>query len=301
MKKKVVGRLFLFLSLFLFFAFFLPNLTPTGVSIAYANSIEKEKAPDLYVNSHTMVRGKTFTLKVKNLTDDAKVSYKSANTEIASVNEDGNEGLITAKTVGSTTITVTVKQGVTTTTLYCEITVGPPAFSVKMTRSRIILGVEKADNVSVILKPSNTAENAIFQIKDTTVASISNGGRISGNKAGATYLFALIDTRNLDGSLKFAACTVIVVNSEDVLPLETYFSEHPELNLLPESQLTSALSEFLSETSESPSINSSSTEIPKPTAKVQLTFVEELDQFLNSKFDLVALRKTMEELTSTKL
>lgn len=292
MKKKVFNRVLLFLGFFLFFTIFLPNLTPSGVSIAQANSIEKDKSPDyrLYLKSITLIKGKTFTLKVNNLSEHAKVSFKSADAEIASVNEDGT---ITAKMVGTTTITAIVKDGLTTTNLTCDVTVGPPAFSVKMTRSRIIIGVNKSDTLSVILKPSNTAENAIFSSHNSSVVSVTSGGRISGNKVGLTYLFAEIDALNHDGKRKFAMCTAIVVNPEDVQPLETYFNEHPELNLLSEADLTSALHEFFNKAPDAPVS-------PTPTASAQkeeanLSLVDSLHQFLSTKFDLAALRKTMED------
>ncbi len=291
MKKKVISRVLLFFGLFLFLALFLPDLTPSGVSMAQANSIEKDKSPDyrLYLSKLTLSRGKTFTLKVSNLSENAKVSFKSTDTEIASVNENGT---ITAKTVGFVTITATIKDELTTI-LTCDVTVGPPAFSVKMTKSRVIIGVNQSDNLSVILKPSNTTENAIFSSRNSSVASISTGGRFSGANVGLTYLFAEIDALNHDGERKFARCTAIVVNPDDVLPLESYFNERPELNLLAESELTSALQEFFNNAT----VATASAEKDDTT----LSLVDSLHQFLNTKFDLVALRKTMEESMNNKV
>jgi hypothetical protein len=134
------------------------------------------------------------------------------------------------------------------------------------------------------MKPSNTAEDPGFSSLKDTIASISPGGRATGKNVGFTYLFARIDALNNDGNRKFAACSVIVVNPDDVLPLETYFSEHKELNMIPEDELNSALSDYFNSTAVTP------TPTPTPAAKTAETLVESLDKFLNGRFNLAALR-----------
>lgn len=294
MKKNFI-KCFISLGLFLFLTVTLPDLSPIGVKTAYATTTEKEKSVDYRLNlkSIILVKGKTFPLplKVYNTTEYAKVSYKSADTEIASVSEDG---IVNAKMVGNTTITATIKDGLNSTSLTCDVTVGPPAFSVKMTRSRIILGVEKSDSLSVIMKPSNTAENARFSSYDSTIASIAPGGRATGKKVGFTYLFAEIDALNVDGNPKFAYCSAIVVNPEDVLPLETYFYDHSELNMISEDALTTALTEFFNGTA----AVVTTTPTPTPAAKATETLVESLDKFLEGRFNLTAIRKDLAAKTT---
>lgn len=282
MNKKLICKCLIGLLLF----FTLQVASPLGVPTAKAGSIiDKEKSDDYRLNlkSNPLVIGKSFTLRVYNLSDGAKVSFKSDDSEIASVLEDGT---ITANKVGITSITVTIKDGTISSSLTCEVTVGPPAFSVKITRSRIILGLDNSDLLRVILKPSNTAEDARFSSYDSSIASVSSiGGRITAKKFGLTYLFAVIDAENNDGSRKYAVCTVIVTSTEDAPLLENYFSEHPELDLISEPYLSKALEELFNGTSESTATM---------TTKVSNTsLVEALDQYLNVKFDLVALRKEM--------
>jgi uncharacterized protein YjdB len=226
----------------------------------------------LNLKSITLVKGKSFTLKAYNLSEGAKVSFKSDDSEIASVSEDGT---ITANRVGVTIITVTVKDGVDNPSLTCDVTVGPPAFSVKITKSRIILGIDKTDLLRVILKPSNTAEDARFSSYNPEIAYVSIGGRVTAKKKGYTYLFAEIDATDSDGSRKFSVCNIIVTSPEDAPLVETYFNEHPELDMISESDLSAALEEFF---------NGSS------AAKDGLSTVEALNQFLNTKFDLSAKR-----------
>ncbi|MBH1941564.1 Ig-like domain-containing protein [Mobilitalea sibirica] len=287
MKKIFSIKGLIFLGLLLFFTAFIP-LTQFGVNKAYASSIEKEKKEDYRLNlkSIPLVKGKSFTLRVYNVSENAKVSFKSANTEIASVN---NDGTIVANNVGFTTITATIEDGENQTPLTCDVTVGPPAFSVKMTRSRIILGLDNSDQLRVILKPSNTTEVARFSSYNSSIASVSTGGRVIAKNIGLTYLFAEIDATNLDGSRKFAACTVIVTRPEDAPLLENYFSDHPEMSLISEADLLSALNEFFNKASEvAPTVT--------PTAEAtSKSLVEALDQFLNEKFDLAAKRKAWDE------
>ncbi len=288
--KKILIKSFIFLGLFLFLTVSLPNLTSDNVITAYATTVEKEKIDDYRLNlkSIIVVKGKTFPLplKVYNISDNAKVSFKSADTEIASVSDDGT---ILGKMVGTTTVTATIKDGLNSTSLTCEITVGPPAFSVKMTRSRIILGIDKSDSLSVIMKPINTAENARFSSQDATIASIGPGGRVTGKKVGFTYLFAEIDALNVDGRCKFAYCSAIVVNPEDVLPLETYFTEHYELNMISDEELSLALSEFFNNTAAAVTV----TPTPTPVATAPVSLVESLDKFLENRFNLAAIRKDL--------
>jgi hypothetical protein len=286
MIKRLLSKCFFTLGLLLIFTLLLP-LTPYGGKTAYAGNIDKEKNVDyrLNVKSKIMVKGKTFTLRTYNLSEGAKVSFKSEDSDIASVSDDGT---ITANRVGVTVITATIKDGNNTNSLYCDVTVGPPAFSVKITKSRIILGVDKVDFLSVILKPSNTTEEVGLYSDNKAVATISPAGRVSAKKIGFTYLVAMIDALNFNGKPKYEYCTIIVTNPEDAPLTETYFSEHPELDLIPVIDFEAALGEFFNRsTEETPSAN--------PILSSKDYSVKALDQFLNDKFNLADLRKQREE------
>lgn len=280
MKKILLSKCFVTLGLLLFFTVLIP-FTSLNLKPVYANSTVKEKNDyRLNLRSLTIVKGKSFTLKAYNLSENAKISFKSDDSEIASVNDDGT---ITANKVGTTVVTVTIKDGNDATTLYCDVTVGPPAFSVKITKSRIILGLDSMDLLKVILKPSNTAESARFSSYDSSIASISVGGRVTAKKLGLTYLFAQIDAVNSDGTPKFAVCTAIITNPEDAPLIEAYFNNHPELDLINQSDFSLALEEFFN---------------GKAQETSQKSLVESFDQFLKKKFDLPALRKSWEAAVS---
>lgn len=285
MKNKIISKLIITFGLLLFITLLTQFITPIDViaqaaEVTQSPSIDKEKNNyRLNLKNITIVKGKTFSLKVYFLKETSKVSFKSSNPEIVSVSADGT---LTANAVGNAVITATVVDDTGSYELPCDITVGPPAFSVKLTKSRIILEVDKIDLLKVILKPSNTAESARFSSYDDEIASVSSGGRVTAKKPGLTYVFAEIDAVNPDGQRKFTKCTIIVTTEEDAPLLKNFFEEHPELNLIPELDLTLAMEEFFNN-------------LYDPANSKDSPLVESLYQFLNEKFNLDELQKTFEQ------
>ena len=165
-------------------------------------------APELKLNvkTKTLVTEKTYQLKVYNLADNQTVTFKSDHPEFASVDENG---LVSANAVGTALITATVKSATKTVTqLECEITVGPPAISVKLTQPTIILMDGRKALLKTILQPLNTVEKAKFSSLDNLIASVSSAGRITARSIGTTYIVAAIDNG------KYDTCQVIVVDEE---------------------------------------------------------------------------------------
>lgn len=192
------------LGLFLFFTMVLP-LPNLGTSKAAAASVVEPEQNDIKLNvkSKSLIKDTTFSLKVYNVANNQKVSYKSSSASIATVDDSGT---ISAVDFGNATITVTVKEGFKTiSTQECHIIVGPPAISVKLTKSEIILEVGDRTTLTAILKPNNTVEEAKFVSNDFSIASVSTGGQVTARAAGVTYIFASI------GNGKYDVCKVTVV------------------------------------------------------------------------------------------
>jgi hypothetical protein len=112
-----------------------------------------------------------------------------------------------------------------------------------------------------------------------------------------TYLFAEIDATNSDGTRKFALCSVIVASTEDVSLLEAYFSEHPELDSISESDLTKALDDFFNGKTDASSA--------KVVEVSKSTLVNNLNRYLEDTFKLADLRAAREaalaKITSNQL
>ncbi len=208
MKKFLLRKCLLALGLYLFFTVIIPIPIAGNSVIAQASSIEEEQNPiKLNVDSKSLVKDTTYVLKIYNLKDSYKVSYKSDSTSIAAVDD---KGTITAVDFGTAIITVTVKDGFKTiATLECKVTVGPPAISIVLTKTEVNLSVGSKTSLTAILKPNNTVEEAKFSSNNPTVASVSIGGRITAKTAGITYIFASI------GNGKYDMCKVTVVEESN--------------------------------------------------------------------------------------
>ncbi len=280
MKKKSLCKCFITLGLLLFITLLLP-LTSYNVTTAQAASIDKEKTESyrLNVKSITLVKGKSFALKVYNASTNAKITFKSDDAEVASVSDDGT---ISANKVGATVVTATIKEGSDKTPITCDVTVGPAAISVKWTKERVFVGLNNDDMLKVILKPDNTTEVARFSSYDSSIAAVSAGGRISAKKIGMTYLFAEIDATNPDGSRKFAVCTVFVTNSKDAPSLEDYFSNHPELNRISSYDLNKALGDFFNGGDAEAAVTAD--------GATEAALTKALDSYLEDKFKLSEIR-----------
>lgn len=182
----------------------------------------KAAAPELKLNvkTKTLVTEKTYSLKVYNLADNQTVTFKSDHPEFASVDDNG---LVSANAVGVAIITATVKtDSKPVAQLECEITVGPPAISVKLTRPTIILMNGRKALLKTILQPLNTVENVKFSSLDNLIASVSSAGRITARSIGTTYLVAAIDNG------KYDTCQVIIVDEASYQAL----LENPDIDPL---------------------------------------------------------------------
>lgn len=277
MNKKSICKCFITFGLLLFFTVLLP-FTSYDVATAKAANLgtDKEKT-DSYtiVKSVTLVKGKSYTLSVFNLGEKAKLSFKSNDSEVASVSNDGK---ITANNVGSAVVTVIIREGGTKTTLTCDVIVGPPAISVKWTKERVILGLNSEVIQKVIIKPDNSPEGATFFSNDETIATVSSGGRINAKKIGMTYVFAEISP-SADGTRRYTTCAVYVTNPSDTTALENYLNL-PEFGRVSSSDLYKALNDFFSSGSAAAAVSADGTS----------TLINDLDKYLDGKLKLSEIR-----------
>ncbi len=173
------------------------------VTTAYANETQEIK---LNVNSQTIVKGKSFSLYVYNLSDGQSVTYLSSDPAIASVDENG---LVSANAVGSAIIFATVADEVNTVkTLSCEIKVGSPAISVQFSRLELAMVVGQKLTLERIVQPLTSVETPKFSSFDRSLATVSAGGRVTAKAEGTTYIFAQINNG------RFAVCKINIISNE---------------------------------------------------------------------------------------
>lgn len=204
---------FLFTGLFFLAIMVLPNplsdkLTTT-VHASNEISIDDDSSRiKLNVKSKEMVRDEEYTLKVYRTLKKQRVIFRSSKSSIVSVKKtEDKEAVLCANEIGEATITAYVKEGFkTVATLKCNITVTPPAISIKIIDNRIT--IKKGDIASIRkeLKPSTTAEVPVYYTNKPDVISISSKGVIKALEKGSAYLYAYIN----NGS-KFDYCIIEVV------------------------------------------------------------------------------------------
>ena len=182
-----------------------PTVLETGIKTASCTrcggtiTASVDKVPrtiQLSVTSFRLRVGQSYTVKVSGLGAGDKVkSWKSNNTRIATVN---SKGKITGKKSGTTTITVTLKSGLT-----------------KKIKVRVQTGIVKTGKISLNTRKVKLARKGrTFQLKVTvlpvtsqqkvtytssrpTVAAVNSKGKITAKKKGTTTITATSGTKKI--------------------------------------------------------------------------------------------------------
>ncbi|SDN43900.1 Uncharacterized conserved protein YjdB, contains Ig-like domain [Fictibacillus solisalsi] len=157
----------------------------------------------------SVTAGKTAQLTATVLPTDStdkKVTWKSSNTRIATVD---SKGKITGKKKGSATITASVKDA---KPVKIKVTVNAPilAKSVKMNKSRVTLNKGKSITLSATVSPSNTTNKTLkWKSSNSKVAKVDSKGKVTAVGAGS----AKITASSTNGKTTTAAITVPYVKS----------------------------------------------------------------------------------------
>jgi len=139
------------------------------------------------------------TLTPANATD-LSVVWKSKNAKVASVTKDGK---ITAVSAGTTTITATTANNLVAD---IEVTVEQPVEGVSLNyKSQTVLVGANFDLKAVIEPSKATNERVTWSSDDSSIASVSAAGTVTGVTAGTT----LVTCTTVEGGYK-ASCVVIV-------------------------------------------------------------------------------------------
>ncbi len=169
-----------------------------------------EPVPKLNVRTKALVKGKDYALKVYNLSETQTVTFTSSAPKVASVDE---EGIVSGLSVGTTVITVAITDSASeeTLSLQCKVTVGPPAFLIKLSRQQADLTIGQRTLMSWMIAPLNTVELPKFSSSDSTVAFVSAGGMVTARSAGTAYIFAQLDNG------QYSVCRITVTEEEDLV------------------------------------------------------------------------------------
>lgn len=127
-----------------------------------------------------------------------KLTWTSANEEIATVDENG---LVTAQATGIVKITVTSGSGKSAT---CTVTVGVPATKVSLNMTKATVSMGGDVQLEATLSPEENTDKVWWTSADETIATVDENGLVTVHSAGKVKITATA------GSGKSAYCTVTV-------------------------------------------------------------------------------------------
>ena len=150
--------------------------------------------------------GKTLTISAAvtpTTASNRTVTWKSSNTSVATVTA---KGVVTAKAVGTATITCTAADG-SGVKATCKITVTKPITKITLNKTSAKIFIGKTVTLKSTVSPSNaTNRNVTWKSSNTSVATVSSAGVVTGKKAGT----ATITCTAKDGSGVKATCKITV-------------------------------------------------------------------------------------------
>ncbi len=156
-------------------------------------------------SSLSLYIGDTDTLSetvYPDLADNKQVTWTSSNSDVATVSSSGK---VSAKDIGSTTITVTTTDGQKTAT--CEVEVTPiPVSTIKLDKTKITLQVPETFTLKATVSPSDADnKNITFTSDNSQVAKVDLKGKVTAVSVGKATITATTE----DGE-KTATCEIEV-------------------------------------------------------------------------------------------
>ena len=162
-------------------------------------------------STETLTEGDTTTLTAtvlpENTTDSKSVSWRSSNSEVATVDANGT---VTAKRAGTAVITATSTNG---KTAGCTVTVSKkeiPITEVRLNKSTETLTEGETTTLTATVLPENTTDSksVSWRSSNSEVATVDANGTVTAKRAGT----AVITATSTNG--KTAGCTVTVSKKE---------------------------------------------------------------------------------------
>lgn len=167
---KSAKRILYSLILTLMFVFLSPN--HFSLPTAAANT---ESSITLNQSSLTLIKGQSFTLKLKGIS--GKIKWSSKKTSIASVTKKGK---VIAKKAGKTTITASINGE----KFDCKVTVENPKLSNKTATLKV--------GQSKVLSLKGTSQVITWKSSNKNIVSVNSSGKITAKKAGKVTITATV-------------------------------------------------------------------------------------------------------------
>lgn len=173
------------------------NVPVTGLTLDATKSIQVGKSEKL-----------NFSVVPTNATNNG-ITWLSTNTSVATIN---TSGYVTGVSVGQAIIIARTVEG--NYLQYCIVNVTSKPTGITLDQSDITLNKGSYQFLYATLTPANASENTItWSSTDTSVATVTQGGKVTAVAAGSTLIFAK------DASGNSAYCKVTVVESVEGIKL----------------------------------------------------------------------------------
>ena len=173
-----------------------------------------------------LAKGGIGQLTATVLPEDAtnkKVTWKSNDTSVATVDQNGN---ITAKSAGNTTVTVTTEDGSKIDT--CEVTVTEntiPVTGVTLDKDKLELAKGGTGQLTAYVLPENaTNKNVTWSSSDPSIATVDQNGNVTAKTAGNVTITVTTD----DGGYR-ASCDVTV---KEYIPVKSVTIDKYDLKII---------------------------------------------------------------------
>ena len=157
---------------------FVLAMLPAESAILPGTVCVTEAAPRISSSKLTMIKGQSRTLKITGLKKGQKITWKSSNSKIVTVNKAGK---LQAKAKGSATITGTVSKKKYT----CKVTVQAP----KLNKTAVTLKVGQTYQ----LKLSGTNQKITWKSSNSKIVTVNNAGKLSARSAGNATVTAQVN------------------------------------------------------------------------------------------------------------
>ena len=157
---------------------FVLAMLPAESAIPAGTVCVTEAAPRISSSKLTMIKGQSRTLKITGLKKGQKITWKSSNSKIVTVNKAGK---LQAKAKGSATITGTVSKRKYT----CKVTVQVP----KLNKTSVTLKAGQTYQ----LKLSGTNQKITWKSSSPKLVTVSASGKLSAKSAGNATVTAQVN------------------------------------------------------------------------------------------------------------
>lgn len=169
-----------------------------------AGKVKSVKVTNLPATYLTVKKNGSKTLKVSVKTSGGaskKVAYKTSNKKVVKVN---SKGKVTGVKKGTAKVTVYAKASKSKKAVI-TVTVGTPATSVKLNKTKASLKTGKTLKLKATVKPSSASnKKVVWTTSNKKVAAVESNGTVHAWKKGTVKITATAK----DGSGKKATCTI---------------------------------------------------------------------------------------------